>query len=137
MQLAQGVIVAGRYRLDQLLGEGSTGSVWSARHAVTGKKVALKLMFAPFEERPDLRKRFLREARAQSLVDHPNVVHVHDVCELGDGTAILVMDLLRGEKLTARLAREGRLSMQAAADVLVPMVSAVGTAHEHGFVHRE
>lgn len=137
MQLAPGVIVAGRYRLDRMLGQGGMGSVWAATHAVTQRKVALKLLRGRPDEQPQLRKRFLREARAASLVDHPNVVRIHDVFELEDGTPIIVMDALKGETLGQRLARDGPLSIEEAANVLLPVVSAVGTAHELGVVHRD
>lgn len=137
MELARGNVVAGRYRLERMLGQGGMGTVWAATHTVTRRKVALKLMRGLGAEDPALRKRFLREARAASLVDHPNVVRIHDVFELDDGTPMMVMELLEGETLRALLEREGVLGVEHAARLLLPVVSAVGVAHEHGVVHRD
>ena len=138
MQLAQGQVIAERYRLERLLGEGGMGAVWSAVHLVTRKPVALKFIKELDDARtPQVRRRFLREARAASAVRHPNVVQVHDILELEDGSPVMVMDLLEGEALAARLARDVRLSLGDTARILVPVISAVGTAHAAGVVHRD
>ncbi len=137
VRLAEGTLVAGRYRLDRLLGQGGMGAVWAATHTITRRHVALKFLKGPAQARPELRRRFLREARAACLVEHPNVVVIHDVFEEDDETPVMVMDLLEGETLGARLAREGALSLEEAALLLLPVVSAVGTAHARGIVHRD
>jgi eukaryotic-like serine/threonine-protein kinase len=135
--LAPGLVIAGRYRLDHLLGRGGMGQVWAVTHEVTLRTAALKFLNGPVHERPERRRRFLREARAASAVNHPNVVQIHDFFELEDGTPVMVMDLLDGETLGERLAREESLPLAEAADVLLPVVSAVGTAHAMGIVHRD
>jgi len=113
------------------------GSVWAATHTVTRKSLALKFLKAAHES-PELRRRFLREARAACAVDHhPNVRAVHDVLELDDGLPVLVMERLEGESLAQRLAREGKLSVPEVARILVQVVSAVGTAHSLGIIHRD
>jgi serine/threonine-protein kinase len=132
---APGNVIAGRYRVDRLLGRGGMGSVWAATHLVTHKSVALKLIDDP--GRPNTRRRFEREARAASAALHPNIVAVHDVFEAEDGTPVMVMDLLVGEPLDYRLVREGRLPLAEAASILVPVVSAVGSVHARGVVHRD
>ncbi|HVU03726.1 MAG TPA: serine/threonine-protein kinase [Polyangiaceae bacterium] len=132
-----GMLVAGRYRLDRLLGRGGMGEVWAVTHEVTGRLSALKLLHGPVRARPDRRRRFLREARAASAINHPNVVQIHDFFELPDGTPVMLMDLLEGETLGARLARERVLSVRDAVDVLLPVISAVGTAHSLGIIHRD
>ena len=138
MQLAQGQVIAERYRLERLLGEGGMGAVWSAVHLVTRKPVALKFIKELDDAKaPQVRRRFLREARAASAVRHPNVVQVHDILELEDGSPVMVMDLLDGEALAARLARDVRLSLGDTARIMVPVISAVGTAHAAGVVHRD
>lgn len=111
------------------------GVVWAATHRLTRKQVALKLMRAGAPR--ELRHRFLQEAKAASLIDHPNVVDIHDAFELDDGAPLIVMDLLQGETLGDRLRREHSLSLAAAAEILLPVVSAVGAAHERGVVHRD
>ena len=84
-----------------------------------------------------MRRRFLREARAAATVQHPSVVEVHDVFELDDETPVMVMDLLVGETLAQRIASQGPLSIHQTASILLPVVSAVGTAHSRGVVHRD
>src|SRR5258706_1342695 len=102
-----GALIANRYRLDRLLGEGGMGSVWAATHLVTHKPVALKFLKGA-NASEEMVKRFMREARAVSAVRHPNVVEVHDVID-HEGHPVMVMDLLNGESLGALLAREGAL----------------------------
>jgi eukaryotic-like serine/threonine-protein kinase len=135
--LNEGDVVAGRYRLDHLLGEGGMGSVWAATHLVTRRSLAVKFLLGPLTARADMRERFLREARAAVAVDHPNVVEIFDVFELDDGTPVMVMALLKGETLEARLERERTLPLESVAEIMLPVVSAVGTAHSRGIVHRD
>ena len=135
--LNPGVIVAGRYRLDRLLGRGGMGQVWAVRHEVTHRVAALKLLNGPSHLQQSRRRRFLREARAASAVSHPNVVRVHDFFELPDGTPVMIMDLLEGETLGQKLSRDGALPVDVAAAILLPVVSAVGTAHARGVIHRD
>jgi serine/threonine-protein kinase len=135
--LAPGTVVAGRYRLDRILGQGGMGVVWAATHTITRRGVAMKFLKGPAHARPELRRRFLREARAAATVQHPSVVEVHDVFELDDETPVMVMDLLVGETLAQRMASQGPLSIHQTASILLPVVSAVGTAHSRGVVHRD
>jgi serine/threonine protein kinase len=135
--LTPGVVVAGRYRLDHVLGQGGMGVVWAATHLITRRAVAMKFLRGSVHDRPELRRRFQREARAASAVHHPNVVEVHDVFELDDDTPVMVMDLLVGETLAQRIDTQGRLTVEQTAAVLLPVVSAVGTAHARGIVHRD
>ncbi len=134
---APGSLVGGRYRLDRLLGEGGMGIVWAATHEVTRRAVALKLMQGHKSVRAEHRERFLLEARTASAVVHPNVVPIRDVFELEGGELVMVMDLLEGETLRAKLDRIGPLTLKDAATILLPVVSAVGTAHAQGVVHRD
>ena len=128
--------VAGRYRLDNLLSRGGMGQVWAARHVVTNHRVAVKVLaHSPLLE-PQARRRFLREARTAAAVSHPNVVKVHDFFELEDGTPAMVMELL-DEMLARKLDCEKTLSLEQTAEILVPVVAAVGHAHSLGIVHRD
>jgi serine/threonine protein kinase len=112
------------------------GSVWAARHVVTGKSIALKFLKRPAASREVVR-RFAREARAACAVQHPNVREIYDVLELEDGLPVMVMECLEGESLADRLDREGKLELDEAARILLQVVSAVGTAHALGIVHRD
>lgn len=113
------------------------GTVWAATHVVTKKPVAIKFLRPDVQHRDDVRQRFLREATAASALRHPNVVDVLDVFELEDHSPILVMELLEGETLGEKLVREERLSVEETAALLLPVLSAVGTAHAMGIVHRD
>ena len=115
------------------------GDVWEATNAVTGRAVAIKrLRLAPGATAGDMgRARFALEARTACAVEHPNVVEILDFVEVGDEPPIIVMELLRGETLAARVEREQALGTDATATLLLPVVSAVGTAHARGIVHRD
>jgi serine/threonine-protein kinase len=136
LELRAGAIVASRYRLDRLLGEGGFAVVWAATHVVTRRRVALKFLRESSASDPRIRQRFVREVRAASAVSHPNVIVIHDVFE-DDAGPMMVMDLLEGESLGVRLARDRALSLQETATIMLPVVSAVETAHALGIVHRD
>ena len=127
--------VVGAYRLEHKLGEGGMGTVWSAVHE-NGARVALKLMKTASPSAEE-RRRLLREARVASAIQHPNVVRVFEVFETEQGTPVIVMELLHGETLRGKLIREVRLEPSETANVLLPVISAVGTAHSLGIVHRD
>src|SRR5438132_176095 len=118
---AEGITV-GRYVLTRLLGEGGMGVVWAARHSMTNKLVALKMLKPEQAANEHLRERFVREARAACVVRHPNIVDVHDVMVLDDGRAIMVMDLLDGESLGQKLDREGLLAIHELARIFLQVV---------------
>lgn len=123
--------------LERKLGEGGMGVVWAARHAVTRKAVAIKTLRADKAGSERVRHRFVREARAASAVQHPNIIEIHDVIELEDGAPAMIMDLLDGESLRDLLEREPKLSIETLAPIMLQVVSAVGSAHVAGVVHRD
>lgn len=127
----------GRYSLVRELGVGGVGRVWEALHAHTGRCVALKTLRPELANEPRWAQRFLREARAVARIRHPNVVEVLDM-RAGDAPFI-VYELLEGEGLDARLAAapEGRLDVDAALCVMVPVAAALAAAHAEGIVHRD
>jgi len=135
--LSEGSLIGGRYRLEHHLGEGGMGTVWSAMHTVTRRSVAMKFLKDSVRHRAELRQRFLREASAASALKHPNVVEILDVFDFADSSPVMVMELLRGETLGNKLARDERLSMEETAALMLPVVSAVGAAHALGIVHRD
>src|SRR5690349_118762 len=128
---AEGQVIAGKYRLERPLSRGGMGEVWVARHAELGMKVAVKLMDPLIAARPEWRQRFAREAKAAAAIQSPHVVKVHDYGEGGE-TPYLVMELLQGEDLGARLRREGRLSLAATARLTLAVAKGLKRAHEAG-----
>ncbi|MGW2199610.1 protein kinase domain-containing protein, partial [Streptosporangium sp. NPDC001682] len=96
------VVLAGRYRLDELIGRGGTGEVWRGYDLRPGWPVAVKIL-APQVADAAVRERFAREARTAARIVHPNVVTVLDMGE-HEGRPYLVMELLTGRDLAAELA---------------------------------
>jgi serine/threonine-protein kinase len=130
-----GEMVAGKYRIERIIGEGGMGAVFAASHALTGKRVALKWMLPELAANEAAAQRFMREAQAAGRIDHPNVVDIYDVGE-HEGSTFLVMEYLQGETLTAAFARGG-LDAQQVIRLLLPAMRGVAAAHKMGVVHRD
>jgi serine/threonine-protein kinase len=113
------------------------GEVWAATHTITGRRFALKFLKGQASLSLEMRQRFFREARAANLVEHPSVVNVLDVFALDGGVPVMVMDLLVGETLTAKLERDHVLPQSEAAAIMSPVVEAASAAHARGIVHRD
>jgi serine/threonine-protein kinase len=130
-----GDVVAGKYRIESVIGEGGMGAVFAASHLLTGKRVALKWMLPELAADADAVQRFMREAQAAGRIDHPNVVDIYDVGE-HDGSIFLVMEYLHGETLTAA-ANRGDLNASQIIQLLLPAMRGVAAAHRTGVVHRD
>jgi len=131
-----GEVVAGKYRVDGFIARGGMGAVLAATHVVTGRRLALKWVLPDAEQDAEATLRVLREARAAARVRHPNVVDVYDVGE-HDGSLFLVMELLEGETLHARLKAEGALDPRTTLTLLMPALRAVEAAHASHVIHRD
>jgi serine/threonine-protein kinase len=131
-----GDVIAERYELRELVGEGGMGAVWRARHIQLESDVALKLMSAAIAAQPDALHRFLREARAAARLTSSHVVKVFDYGVDGE-TPFIAMELLAGESLRQRLDREGALSPAATLSVIRHATRALSKAHAEGIVHRD
>lgn len=132
---APGVVLAARYRLDGLLSSGGMGSVYAATHTETGRRFAVKVMLADLSGDNEAERRFMREARLASSMNHPCVIRVYDV-GYHEQHPYMVMELLTGESLRQRLAR-GKLDAKEAAALMVRVLDGVGAAHRMGIVHRD
>ena len=129
--------VIGNYRIVEPLGEGGMGTVYRVDHVALGRAYALKVLRSRvFEKDPTAGQRFLREARAAARVRHPNIGDVFDFGHLGDGRPYFVMELLEGESLADRVARE---ALQPADVVTIArqLAAALATVHDHGVVHAD
>jgi eukaryotic-like serine/threonine-protein kinase len=125
----------GRYRLVRRIATGGMGEVWQADDTVLGRRVALKMLVEELAADDRATRRFVREARATARLAHPNVARVYDFGR-GGGPPFLVMELLEGETLAARLA-SGPLPPAEAARVAAAVADALEAAHERGIVHRD
>ena len=133
MQASQGL--QARYRLKRQLNRGGMGSVWEAEHVLLGSSVAVKLMNTEIAADPEAVSRFLREAQAAAALRSPHVVQILDYGIDGE-VPFIVMELLEGESLAARLSR-GPLPAQQAASLLTDVARALSKAHDAGIVHRD
>ncbi|MCT4357355.1 serine/threonine protein kinase [Streptomyces sp. Je 1-79] len=133
-------VIAGRYRLLDVLGQGGMGTVWRARDEVLGRDVAVKEVRAPAglagDDERRLYSRLEREAWAAARISHRNVVTVYDVAT-EDGRPWIVMELIRGLTLSDVLDAEGRMSPQRAAHIGAEVLAALRAAHEAGVLHRD
>jgi eukaryotic-like serine/threonine-protein kinase len=127
----------GKYKLHEIVGRGGMGVVYRGEHVYIGKEVAVKILHEGYGGREESIKRFLREARAASLINHPNIVDVTDFGKSSDGTVFFVMELLEGEALDVVLQRDRRLDLMRSITIVNQMAGALGSAHHKGIVHRD
>ncbi|MBL8683079.1 MAG: serine/threonine protein kinase [Myxococcales bacterium] len=138
VQLAPGDMVADRYRIVRVLGEGGMGTVYEAEHGWTRRRVALKVLKPSLATNDKIVSRFLREARACSKIAHPNLVAVLDMGQdEHDGLLFLAQELVEGRTLRAVIAERGPLSLSEARAIIVPIAHALGAVHAAGIVHRD
>jgi serine/threonine-protein kinase len=127
----------GNYRLDKILGRGGMGTVYSGEHIYIKKQVAVKVLHPQFARYPEAVNRFLREARAASSINHPNIVDVTDFGVLNDGLVYFVMEYLDGVSLEDVIERDGAVELHRALNVANQMALALEAAHAQGVVHRD
>jgi serine/threonine-protein kinase len=133
---APGDLIASKYRLEQLIGEGGMGAVFRARNTSLDMLVAIKLLRADLN-RSLLAGRLMQEARAAAKLAHPGIVRVFDVGQTALGDPFIVMELLDGETLSALIDRERGLTAIHAVQLLLPIADALSAAHAKGLVHRD
>jgi len=131
-----GDVIAGKYRLDALLGEGGMGTVWQALNLQLEAPVAVKLIRGE-HDRHSLGQRLKQEARAAAKLGHSAIVRVFDVGDSQRGDPYIVMELLSGRTLGSLLASEKRLSAVRSVQLLLPVADALVAAHAKGIVHRD
>jgi serine/threonine protein kinase len=125
----------GRYQLQRLLGQGGMGEVYLAQDTQLGRAVALKILQLT-DTTPAQRKRFLREAQASAVLDHPSICPVFDVGEI-DGRSYLTMAFIEGVSLAQALRERGPFDPHEAANLAITIARAMQHAHEQGILHRD
>jgi serine/threonine-protein kinase len=131
-----GELVSRKYRLTRRIAEGGMGEVWSARNERTNRDFAIKFLLPELTREPEALHRFVREAKATGSLRHPNVVTAIDA-GMYDERPYLVMELLVGESLDARLQREGRMDELETCIMLSQVARALQHAHQKGLIHRD
>ncbi len=132
-----GKSLAGGYRIVEPLAEGSMGRVYRAEQSNLGRAVAVKVMSQGLVSNPEMVERFRNEARAASLLNHPNCVRVYDFGQTPDGRPYFVMELLTGQDLEAVLAHEPLQPVTRVLDISLQILSALEEAHGLDVVHRD
>jgi eukaryotic-like serine/threonine-protein kinase len=137
-QLAAGTVIDGRYRVDEILGEGAMGVVVAAKHVQLGERVALKfLRYSSQGGDDDFRSRFRREAKVSGMLRNEHITRVIDVGIWRDRVPYMVMDYLAGTDLRLVIKREGPLPVARAVDLVVQVCIGISEAHAKGVVHRD
>jgi serine/threonine protein kinase len=125
----------GRFEILSLLGAGGMGEVYLAEDAQLGRRVALKLLPQEFTSQADRLRRFEREARAASALNHPNIITIHDIGE-AEGIHFIATEYIEGEMLRRRIAR-GRVPLAEAVEIALQVANALDIAHSAGIIHRD
>ena len=134
--LPPGTIVGENYEIDAPLGAGAMGEIYAARHVRLGKRVAIKVIGRSLLGDDAAIGRLTLEARVLAQIQHPAIVAVEHIGELPDGRAYFVMEYLRGESLSERLAR-GRVPLREALRIIDQMARGLEAAHGSGIIHRD
>jgi serine/threonine-protein kinase len=135
--VAKGDIMAGKYRIERLLGQGGMGRVVAATHLQLQELVAIKFLLPLAAENPEIRARFVREAQATAKLRNEHVARVIDVGTFEGDLPYIVMEHLHGEDLSKLLTRRGRLPPNEAVDIVLQAIEAIAEAHALGIVHRD
>jgi len=132
-----GTVVSDRYRIVRKVGEGGMGAVYQAEHAVIGKRVALKVLFADLTRRNELVARFLQEAKSASRIGHENVIDISDFGQTPEGLVYIAMEFLEGQDLGRTLRTDRTMTWSRAQPILMQIAKALQAAHGKGIIHRD
>lgn len=128
-------VVPDRYRLTEMIGRGGMAEVFLAEDTRLNRRVAIKFLSGEFRKDTDRTRRFIREARAASALNHPNILIIHDIGE-SEGAQFIVSEYVEGETLGSRI-RRGRIPLVEAVDIAIQAASALAASHRAGIVHRD
>jgi len=132
-----GTLLAGRYRIEALIGSGGMGAVYRAAHVHMRKAVAVKVLHKEMTAFPEVVARFEREAVAAGRIEHPHVVSASDFGQLEDGSFYLVLEFIEGQSLARVVSKVGALAPLRALRITRQIVEALQAAHAVGIVHRD
>jgi serine/threonine-protein kinase len=132
-----GTVLAGRYRIERLLGSGGMGSVYRAEHVLMRKACAVKVLHREMTQVKEVVARFEREAVAAARIEHPNVATATDFGQLENGSFYLVLEFIEGQSLGQLIAETGPLKEERALLIARQIADALAAAHAAGIVHRD
>ncbi|MCA9637481.1 MAG: serine/threonine protein kinase, partial [Myxococcales bacterium] len=133
----RGTVIAKCFRVEDLIAFDGMGALYRCRDLERGRPCALRVLPESYTRDPELTSRFMRDAMAVTKLGHPNIVEVLSNGRLDDGSVYSAMQLLHGQSIAAIIREEGRLSPSRAVHVASQVCRALGTAHEHGLIHRD
>jgi len=131
-----GTLLAGRYVIEEVIGEGGMATVYRAKHKLVDRAVAVKIMNPMLASDPIVRERFRREARSAQKLAHPNIIEIFDQGDTEDGTCFIVMELLSGESLASVVGR-GKVEIDRAVGIMIQISRALARAHDLEVIHRD
>jgi tRNA A-37 threonylcarbamoyl transferase component Bud32 len=131
-----GTLVAGRYRIEEVIGEGGMATVYRATQTLTDRVCAVKIMNSTFAKEATVRERFRREAKSAQKLAHPNIIEIFDQGDTEDGTAYIAMEILRGKGLAEVIAK-GAVELPRALIIMIQLARGIARAHDLGVVHRD
>lgn len=137
MQVKSGDMIAGKYRVERVLGEGGMGFVVQAMHVQLEERVAIKFLLPQALAHEEAVARFAREARASVKIKSEHVARVSDVGTLDNGAPYMVMEFLEGQDLAAVVRGSGALTISTAVEYILQALEAIAEAHANGIVHRD
>ncbi len=137
MSLKIGDRIEGKYEIKRLLGEGGMGAVYEGENTLIHRRVAIKVLHSGVAAMEEAVKRFENEAQAAGRIGSDHIVEVLDLGRLESGDRYMVMEFLKGESLSARIAARGRLSASEICNVGLQLLEGLSAAHEAGIIHRD
>lgn len=132
-----GTVIAGKYRVESLLGQGGMGSVWAGRHVTLGQLVAIKFVHPKLASSSEARRRFDNEAKAAARIKSRHAVAVQDHGVSEAGQPYIVMEYLEGESLERAIRRRGKLPLSEVVQIVAQSARALSAAHEAHVIHRD
>ena len=133
----EGRVIAGNFRIERLLGRGAMGQVYLAEQMSLGKKVAIKVLHRHLQGDEALAKRFQREAKAASSLNHPNSLQIIDFGQAQSGELFIAMELLSGRDLSTVIHKEFPLSLDRMVRIMTQVLAALDEAHAQNIIHRD
>lgn len=132
-----GQILADRYRVVRLVGEGGMGQVYEAQHVNINKRFAVKLLRPEIVSNAEAVQRFRQEAWSASSIGHENIIEIEDFATLPSGAVYLAMEFLVGQSLAERMREQPPLTFAEALDIVLQVGSGLGAAHDKSIIHRD
>ncbi len=134
--IIKGQKIDGRYQIIRTIGEGGMANVYLAYDTILDREVAVKILRGDLASDDKFVKRFQREAKAASSLNHPNIVEMYDVGE-DDGNYFIVMEYVEGRTLKSLIKKRGALGLREAVDIMLQLTSGIAHAHDSYLIHRD